>query len=656
MPPSLHPHLRQGLDFDDFYLHPDDVIEEVPAENQGPEQRAAKRRRIEAIASQCLRGRPPVIVTAALHGPFDHGWKNPWARSIPDKRRKPGKNEGVSESRNRRSKTVVTASRRDAVGHRGSARLGRSIEGHVAQQTLDPRAASPETSRAVRVDMDMCEHYTSLEEVEVPPATAPLPDNDNKDDGASTATRLSSVDTARRIQIQSPLTNPFWLLRPGSAKVDMRRARDGNTDMSPSRSRSRQGDSQTSARGELQLSLAKAPIRALSTPLRSAPVDSCKSSASAAMDISSPAQADDTARQLTNAQLQSASTTTESLYTYTLEAVHTATAAITQETTHSKEPAQRSQRTVPIVTSSMGSQDQHSGQDTHVSQKPVSFTTRKPRKKPRAVNFDSSPEKAPTVPQPQPQPRPRTVVEIATEAPKDGVVEANRPDTQMVRDDVTEMQEDDQGLGKSRDSDWSTQAAMLRAQLEFQQSTFPSMSPNLVRAGSQNSLDTPRPIGAVSNAVVTPFSAFTVQRDDPLLNESMAHGPPISTQDLFVAASPFAFSTVKKTTQGGHGSNLRFAQSPGDAICQARNADKSPTPSTDRIPLKDKNTTMSLWSFVSEKASQGSQGSLGDKSRCFTKDGFPQLDVQGALDSFGPNGNLHFTDGFLHNVDDAWMP
>ncbi|KAA8625096.1 inositol hexakisphosphate kinase 2 [Pyrenophora tritici-repentis] len=624
MPSSLHPHLRRGFDFDDFYIHPDDVIEEAPAETKDPEERAAKRRRIEAIASQYLRGRPPVIITAGLRGPFNNGWKNPWARPTQDKRRTLGKHERASEPRNRHSKKA-TASRKDAVRHRVSAKLGRSNGAgkYVAEQASVPLKASPETSRAARDDMDTCEHDTSLEEIQVPPATEPLPD----DDGACTATRLSSVGTARRIQTPSPMTNPFWLRRPGSAKVDMRRARHGNTDTSPSRSRSRQVDSQMSAKGEVQLSLPKAPIRAQSTPRRSALPDAYKSSASASMDISSPVKDDDTPRQLTNAEAQSTSTAAEEP-SYTIEAVHTATAAITQETTHSKEPAQRSQRTVPIVTSSMGSQD------THGSQKPVSFTTRKPRKRPRAVNFDSSPEKVPAAP----KPRPQTVLENDNNAPQDDVVQG----------DATAKQKDDQELQKSRDSDWSTQAAMLRAQLEFQQSTFPSMSSNLLRAGSQTSIDTPRPIGAVCNAVTTPFSAFTVQRDGPLLNESMTHGPPISTQDLFGAASPFAFSTVKKPTQGGHGSNLRFAQSPGDVICQASNADKSPTPSIDRIPLKDKNTTTSLWSFVSEKASQGSQGSLGDKSRRMTKDGCPPLDVEGSLDSFGANGNLHFTDSFLH--------
>ncbi|RMZ73572.1 protamine P1 [Pyrenophora seminiperda CCB06] len=402
MPPSLHPHLRRGLDFDGFYLHPDDVIEEASTEPQDPEQRAAKRRRIEAVASQYLRGQPPVIVTASLRGPFNHGWKNPWARPTQDKKRRTlGKSDWVSEPRNHHSKKA-TASRKDAGGHWASARLERSTEARVAEPALVTQTASPETSRAVRNHVNTCEHDNSLEKVEVAPATAPLEDHDH----VSTATGLSCITTSRRIQTRSPMTNPFWLRRPGSAKADMRRARHGSTDASPSRSRSRQGDSQLSAREKLQLALPKAPIRAQSTPRRSALPDAFKSSASASMDISSPATDGTTPRQLTNAQTQSISTTApEQEPLYTLEAVQTATAAITQDTTHSKEPAQRSsQRTVPIVTSSMGSQDGLTNEDMHASQRPVSFPTRKPRKKPRAVNFDSSPDKIPAAPQSRPQP------------------------------------------------------------------------------------------------------------------------------------------------------------------------------------------------------------------------------------------------------------
>ncbi|KAJ5913867.1 hypothetical protein N7504_002750 [Penicillium tannophilum] len=42
--------------------------------------RAAKRQRIEKLAEAYLRGRPLFIASAALRGPFDEGWKNPWKK------------------------------------------------------------------------------------------------------------------------------------------------------------------------------------------------------------------------------------------------------------------------------------------------------------------------------------------------------------------------------------------------------------------------------------------------------------------------------------------------------------------------------------------------------------------------------------------------
>ncbi|KAF3490834.1 uncharacterized protein GIQ15_00351 [Arthroderma uncinatum] len=42
--------------------------------------RAAKRRRIERVAQDYLQGHPPFILTAALNGPFDDGWVNPWRK------------------------------------------------------------------------------------------------------------------------------------------------------------------------------------------------------------------------------------------------------------------------------------------------------------------------------------------------------------------------------------------------------------------------------------------------------------------------------------------------------------------------------------------------------------------------------------------------
>ena len=42
-------------------------------------QRASKRQRIEAHATSYLRGQSLFILTASLRGPFDDGWRNPWA-------------------------------------------------------------------------------------------------------------------------------------------------------------------------------------------------------------------------------------------------------------------------------------------------------------------------------------------------------------------------------------------------------------------------------------------------------------------------------------------------------------------------------------------------------------------------------------------------
>lgn len=49
-------------------------------EESSDERREKKRRRIEAFATQYLQGRALLIQTAGLKGPFESGWRNPWAR------------------------------------------------------------------------------------------------------------------------------------------------------------------------------------------------------------------------------------------------------------------------------------------------------------------------------------------------------------------------------------------------------------------------------------------------------------------------------------------------------------------------------------------------------------------------------------------------
>lgn len=648
MPPSLHAHLKRGLAFDDFHVRPEDVIEEPPIEPQDPEQRAAKRRRVEAIAAQYLRGRPPIIVTAGLRGPFNNGWKNPWTKPTKGKRRSgSGKNASTIEARSG-PKTKVAVLQRDTTGRRGSAREKRRETVEAPAQSLAPSIASPETSRAARDDLSAREQDESLSHVEVPPSTAPLPDQEENE--ASTSTEFLSVNTEKSIRDQSPMTNPFWLRRPGSARLNMCKA-NAHTEASPTRTRSRHGHAQTEAKSELRISFLNAPIQVRKSPPKEDLPEHWRSSASASMVISSPAKAVDVKQDEVSSQTQ---------ITFA---------------PHSTGLSQRSQRTVPIVTSSMGSQTRtprsdisHSPVSSKPSQRSNKTAIKKTaeakgsqekhsRPKPRAVNFDSSPEKASPVGKHARQTS-NTTAKI-TSVPQIEIEEAEMDKASTVdqqpAEKATSVQDESEELRRSylsRDSEWSTQAAMVRAQLEFQQSTFPVLSPAAVREESQSPMDTPRPILAVPSPVATPLSAFTVQRDEPLPDESVFRGAPVSTQDLFGAASPFAFSTVKKKPEESQRSNLKFAISPGDvgALEHSDVTNNSPTPSTDRIPLKEKNTTTSSWSFISEKASQGSQGSLANRSRCSIKDAdFPHLNVDTSLDDFG----RHFADGFLRDIDDT---
>ncbi|KAL1792102.1 hypothetical protein ACET3X_009853 [Alternaria dauci] len=667
MPLYLHPHLKRGLDFDGFCVDPEDLLEEPQAEYEDPEYRAAKRRRVEAIASRYLRGRPPVIVTAGLRGPFSDGWKNPWAKPIVEKKKTKKK---IPDKGNNAKTKKAAVGQEDAGGRRGGARR-RSTESVVVEESAPPQTESPETSRAAKDDLGRPEHDDSLDEIEVPPATAPLPDDD--DDVPCTIESVS-ISTARCIQSRSPMTNPFWLRRPDSARVDMHKATNRNTDTSPTRSRSRNSASQTQTLAELRLSLPKAPFQAQTSAPEVLEQEEWRSSASASMMISSPVRSADMDVQ---AQVPAGADS----YIDTSNAT-----ALTIATPQSSQLGQRSQRTVPIITSLIGSQGRPTGDNARLSAErpvdptPTSQTIERPRRssrqstqnastprpvsrksklRPRAVNFDSSPEKAPSVREPVVE---KTATQDEAEIELQEVcthaVAVEVQASPQVEGHVTVVQDENPDFRTSRGShgsDWSTQAALLRAQLEFQQSTFPMVSPEVLRLDSQTSpQDTPRPYLAAPIAASTPLSGFTVQRDEPLAPETVLQVPPISTQDLFGAASPFAFSTVKKKAEESQRSNLRFAFSPCDGALKADAVAKSPTPATDRIPLKDKNNITSFWSFTTDKASQGSQGLLSDRPKGGLKDlRLPAADMDTSLGDFGPTGDLGFADGFLRTIDDT---
>jgi hypothetical protein len=152
---------------------------------------------------------------------------------------------------------------------------------------------------------------------------------------------------------------------------------------------------------------------------------------------------------------------------------------------------------------------------------------------------------------------------------------------------------------------------------------------------------------------ITPVSIFRPQLEQAHSLTSVLRDPPISTQDLFAAASPFAMSTVKKKPDAPQHSHLRMSvMSFDDGGLDA--SPRSPTEFPDRVPLKEKNAVPSPWSFSFEKGLQNSQtSSQGDARRLHRDVELPQLDLHTSLDDYGPYESLHFTDRLLRNIDDT---
>ncbi|KAF1841099.1 uncharacterized protein K460DRAFT_295607 [Cucurbitaria berberidis CBS 394.84] len=715
MPPTLHPHLKRGLDFDNFYVNPEDVMEELPADYQGAKEQAAKRRRVEIIASQYLRGKPPVILSAGLRGPFRNGWKNPWANKSRTVTASSVENSNTLDQRSRRSRRNATQGISTT-----TARNSRQKEAGAAYKAL--QSASPEASRAAEDYLNLEAHQRddSLDEVEVPPATAPLSEGDD----VSGSAEVFSTHNERRIQNRSPPTNPFWLRRPGSKrKVAMNQPSNNDTQLSPTRSRSRNGHSQLD---ELQLALPRAPLHGQGPMTREAVLEECRSSASASMVISSPAKAtnptpnrrndmpivigdpvrptkdvlksaanledsfrptsnrlvtpngqdaDSSVREPHNADgdqySQGTFTTRTSLAGHSKSKTDSAGAETPRATGH-QIPQQSSRRSVqeksqrralhhdlvasPALGSSVGfiyrkvENSKRNSENAQTSPASIfSFTS-----SPVIRKDEQSPERTRLTPESGPCAKDTHQTNIS-DAKGASVLQSGDLEVQAKGNDFQEGQQDPISSRSSRNSAFSTQAAMRLAHIDFQESTFPTMSSDMPQPWTQPQNDSPRPMLPEPSPAMTPLSVFSAHLDKSLAKESVLRGATMNTQDLFAAASPFAFSTAKKRPELPQQSSLRFAllqkheEQPGTNNTPA----KSPTPSAGRrTPLKAKNTThTSFWSFVTEKASQES---LMDRSRRSVGDvELPQLDLNTSLDDFGPSDGLHFTDRFLRDLDDS---
>ncbi|KAF2031968.1 hypothetical protein EK21DRAFT_99292 [Setomelanomma holmii] len=484
MPPTLHPHLKRGLDLDDYRTDLEDLIEDMPREAATPEEQAAKRQRVEKIAAQYLRGKQPVILSAGLRGPFNNGWKNPWAKA----KKEPQSMEENDQPMKDHNTDVGAKQAPKAIGVAKTKRRTR----RAGRKTVEAvPVASPETSRAVDDDKeDMNDTYT-LELFEVPPATASSQSEHNTSGPTEFFMPNSSIGF-----VYQKVAGTKWTV--------------GNA----------------------------------------------------------------------------------------------------------------------------------------------------PRSKPRAMNFNSSPALK----------KNKTSNSIPLNGSNEN--EADKDEMRLAEADVSsqsktvaagrqaiEQEREEQSAGSrraSRQSMMSTQAAMLLAQLEFQESTFPTSPSVSFRPWSQPQDETPRAVMAELSPAMTPLSVFKPELDQPDAFNSVLRDPPISTQDLFAAASPFAFSTVKKKPIAPQRSKLRVAMIPFDEVGEgvddavARSLSSSPG----RIPLKDKNIARSPWSFTVDKCIRASQESLGRKERRIDDDvESPQLDLHGSMDDYGPSGSLHFADRLIRNLN-----
>ncbi|KAJ4380547.1 hypothetical protein N0V86_003906 [Didymella sp. IMI 355093] len=281
-----------------------------------------------------------------------------------------------------------------------------------------------------------------------------------------------------------------------------------------------------------------------------------------------------------------------------------------------------------------------------------------PRTKPRAVSFGSSSPSRKKARDPSAvaleTTAPVTEVEVLADSSSKIATDATEAYDVQQREEEAEAEEEEQHKDdqqesyKSRQSQYSTQAAMLLAQLEFQEnSSQSSTSSATLRPWSQPAQNTPRVLLPQPSPAITPLSVFNARTDlsfSDLAGNSVLDGSPISTQDLFNAASPFAFSTVKKKSQRPRRSSMLFALTKLNESMVVT----SPTPLAERVPHKEKNTS-TMWSFAHENLSMNSPESTSQSLQRTTNDvELPQLDFHTSLD-FGPNAD--FTDYFLKGLN-----
>lgn len=179
------------LDYEPPPLAPDDSMYPGSDEEEPVEEQEAQRRRIQLQAQHYIQGGHLFILSAQLYGPFDGGWKNPWA----GKRKREERNNELTFDNGRMQVGVYTLGGREEREYTtipettrpSRAWLNRNA---IRTEILETRSSSP-TQTPVQKSLDrmlsIVTKLTSAEDPNILPQAEILPTfgylSSNREDG-----------------------------------------------------------------------------------------------------------------------------------------------------------------------------------------------------------------------------------------------------------------------------------------------------------------------------------------------------------------------------------------------------------------------------------------------------------------------------------------
>ncbi|KAF2199418.1 hypothetical protein GQ43DRAFT_117695 [Delitschia confertaspora ATCC 74209] len=614
MPILLHPRLRTGIIYEPLEPHSDDRIEGDLGYNDD-QNRPAKRRRVEHMAKRYLSGEAPVLLSASLRGPFGKSWKNPW-RTTPRRDKGTSGAELANSTDNNDSRVGSREVQvRESFSYGDRARVhGSSVTVQQAPDAQLPPVCSLMVEEVWNLSRYGQERNSGL---------APRNGRGTNSDGDNLKVTQSLNRTRKGTNRQSRLHNDSHWLKRTSMPSQIHRLNDSPS-ASPTPARFLQP--RASAYGKRGLSShhgERDPVINSKTKARfhdshdsdlghrersslssSVAINSPRRQQRATPNVNKPNDLDDNStsreglsedwdiqeQQTTDPELINSadsingfSQTPDRESTVLVDFNEQHTRGLAQPSTTgnlaSKSPGEKGPRRKNSDATRPALMHTHVASPAPASS--IGFSYR--RTKERKAITDTAPHLTETTASVETLPDILEHSEEASEEPvviqaKDGsmaegtgrVEEAMNqnsvaPPVELTTSSatgVTVTSGVNQGsLRSSRASDFSTQAAIALARLEFQEESFLSIDPEFMMTPNAHIRDGTSK-GHADTSTITPFYAINEEISRAPATTTFSQAGQMSTQDLFMAASPFAFSTVKKTTQP---SSLRFALLPSES-------------------------------------------------------------------------------------------